>query len=269
MNVTSASLGDAAAQPGLPRPAFGALPAVRALPSGGAMPSGSTAPSRRTVDAPTRAFHWLMALCFAGAYATADGERWRLVHVTLGYSLVGLLGFRVVWGLIGPKPARWGTWWGKLQALPGLIGQMRRGQWPATGVQNLGMTLAIVGMLLTLALTTATGWISDQALTGEWMADVHEFAGNLALTLVLGHIAAVLGLSVLRRRNLALPMLTGRTPGRGPDLVKRNGGWLAALLLAAVLGFWAWQWQTASAGGGLVGTDSARQDRRSDQGDDD
>ena len=269
MNVTSASLGDAAAQPGLPRPAFGALPAVRALPSGGAMPSGSTAPSRRTVDAPTRAFHWLMALCFAGAYATADGERWRLVHVTLGYSLVGLLGFRVVWGLIGPKPARWGTWWGKLQALPGLIGQMRRGQWPATGVQNLGMTLAIVGMLLTLALTTATGWISDQAFTGEWMADGHEFAGNLALTLVLGHIAAVLGLSVLRRRNLALPMLTGRAPGRGPDLVRRNGGWLAALLLVAVLGFWAWQWQTAPAGGGLVGTDSARQDRQSDQGDDD
>ena len=101
------------------------------------------------------------------------------------------------------------------------------------------------------------------------MADVHEFAGNLALALVLGHIAAVMGLSMLRRRNPALPMLTGRTPARGPGLVKPNVGWLAALLLAAVLGFWAWQWQTAPAGGGLAGTDSARQDRRSDQGDDD
>ncbi len=248
MNVTSASLADTASpigNAGVRSPAGGALPSGAALPSGTALPSGVTAPSRRTVDAPTRAFHWLMALCFAGAYATADGERWRLVHVTLGYSLVGLLGFRVVWGLIGPKPARLRSWWGKLQALPGVIGQLKRGQWPATLVQNLGMTLAIVGVLLTLALTTATGWITYQELTGEWMEEVHEFAGNFALALVLGHIALVAGLSLLRRRNLAMPMLTGRTPGRGPDLVKRNRGWLAALMLTALLGFWAWQWQGA------------------------
>lgn len=258
MNVTSASLADSAS-PGLPQHA--------GSPSGGAVPSGTPAPSRRTVDAPTRAFHWLMALCFAGAYATADGERWRLVHVTLGYSLVGLLGFRVVWGLIGPKPARLSSWWGKLRALPGVIGQIRRGQWPATAVQNLGMTLAIVGVLLTLALTTATGWITYQEFTGEWMAEVHEFAGNLALALVLGHIVGVAGLSLLRRRNLAMPMLTGRTPGRGPDLIKRNGSWLAALIVVAVLGFWAWQWQGAPAGGGLAGTGSAQHDTQSDDDD--
>lgn len=242
MNVTSASLADtasAAGNTGKHSPSSGARP------SGGALPSGSTAPSRRTVDAPTRAFHWLMALCFAGAYATADGERWRLVHVTLGYSLVGLLGWRVVWGLIGPKPARFSSWWGKLLALPGVIGQLKRGQRPGAPVQNLGLTLAIVGVLLTVALTTATGWLTYEEFTGEWMEEVHEFAGNLLLALVLGHIALVLGLSLLRRRNLAGPMLTGRTPGRGPDLVKRNGGWLAALMVAAVLGFWAWQWQGA------------------------
>ena len=262
MNVTSASLADMAA-PGLPRGPAG--------PSGGALPSGSTAPSRRTVDAPTRAFHWLMALCFAGAYATADGERWRLVHVTLGYSLVGLLAFRIVWGLVGPKPARFSSWWGKLQVLPGVLAQLKRGQWPGAPVQHLGMTLAIVGVLLTVALTTATGWITYEAFTGEWMEAVHEFAGNLLLALVLGHIAGVAGLSLLRRRNLAAPMLTGRTPGRGPDLVKRNRGWLGVLLLVAMLGFWAWQWQTAPAGGGPGGAGTAQHDRRStphDDGDD-
>jgi hypothetical protein len=62
--------------------------------------------TRRTVDAPTRVMHWLMALSFLGAYVTADGERWRLLHVTLGYTLAGLLAFRVVWGLIGPRHAR-------------------------------------------------------------------------------------------------------------------------------------------------------------------
>lgn len=257
MNVTSASLADTATA-GLPQHPGSA--------SGGALPSGSAAPSRRTVDAPTRAFHWLMALCFAGAYATADGERWRLVHVTLGYSLVGLLGFRIVWGLIGPKPARLRSWWGRLQAAPQVIAQWRQGQWPATLAQNLGMTLAIVGVLLAVAMTTLTGWVTYEEFTGEWMEEVHEFAGNLLLALVLGHIALVAGLSLLRRRNLALPMLTGRTPGRGPDLVKRNRFWLGLLMAVALLGFWGWQWQTAPAGDGSAGTASARHERRSDPG---
>ena len=42
-------------------------------------------------DAPVRVFHWLMVLSFAGAYITAESERWRLVHVSLGYTLAGLV----------------------------------------------------------------------------------------------------------------------------------------------------------------------------------
>jgi 4-amino-4-deoxy-L-arabinose transferase-like glycosyltransferase len=86
---------------------------------------------------------------------------------------------------------------------------------------------------------------------------------------VLGHMALVLGLSLLRSRNLAATMLTGRSPGRGPDLVKRNHLWLGVLLLAAVLGFWAWQWQTAPASGGLYGEGTAQHERQSNHDDDD
>lgn len=253
MNTTSASLADTG-----PSQAPG-------------LPSGSiAAPSRRTVDAPTRAFHWLLALCFAGAYATSDGERWRLVHVTLGYTLAGLLGFRVVWGLLGPRPARFTTWWRKLRALPQALRQMSDGPWPATLLQNLAMTLAIVGVLLTVALTTLSGWITYEEFTGDWMEEVHELAGNLLLALVLGHIGLVLGLSLLRARNLVAPMLTGRTPGRGPDLVTRNRPWLAALLLAAVLAFWWQSWQDAPASGtaafsnGLSGAEQGDDDEDDD-----
>ncbi|MDP2988857.1 cytochrome b/b6 domain-containing protein, partial [Hydrogenophaga sp.] len=69
--------------------------ATRALP----------VPTRLVIDAPTRMFHWLFALSFVGAYITADGERWRLLHVTLGYTLAGLLAFRVLYGLFGPRQA--------------------------------------------------------------------------------------------------------------------------------------------------------------------
>ena len=36
-----------------------------------------------------RVFHWLLVLSFAGAFVTAESERWRLVHVTLGYTVAG------------------------------------------------------------------------------------------------------------------------------------------------------------------------------------
>ena len=57
-------------------------------------------------DAPTRVFHWLLAASFAGAFLTADSERWRDIHVLLGYTFAGLIGFRLVWGLIGTRYAR-------------------------------------------------------------------------------------------------------------------------------------------------------------------
>ena len=59
--------------------------------------------SRRVTDATTRMLHWLMALSFTGAYLTADGDRWQRVHVTLGYTLAGLLVFRVLWGWVGQE----------------------------------------------------------------------------------------------------------------------------------------------------------------------
>ena len=74
-------------------------PSVAAIPS--------VVPSRLVTDAPTRMFHWLFALSFVGAYLTADGERWRLLHVTLGYTMAGLLGFRVLYGLLGHALLAW------------------------------------------------------------------------------------------------------------------------------------------------------------------
>jgi cytochrome b len=232
------------------------------------------APSRRTVDAATRTFHALLALCFVGAYLSAESERWKLVHVTLGYSMAGLLVFRIVWGLVGPRPVRFAAWVSKLKGLPALWTQARTGALGAvvkgTQAQNLAMTLAVIGLLATVALTTASGWLTYEELTGDWVSEVHELAGNLLLALVLGHIALVLGLSVLRRRNLAGPMLTGRTPGRGPDLVQRNFTGLAMLLLVAVLAFWAWQWQTAPGGSAdLAGTGAPALSARGHDEDDD
>ena len=63
-------------------------------------------PGRLVVDAPMRMFHWLFALSFLGAYLSADSERWRLLHLTLGYTLAGLLVVRLLYGVLGPRPVR-------------------------------------------------------------------------------------------------------------------------------------------------------------------
>ena len=57
-------------------------------------------------DLPTRLFHlWLLAASFAGAFLTAESERYRDVHVLLGYTVLALLAFRLLWAFVGSRYA--------------------------------------------------------------------------------------------------------------------------------------------------------------------
>ena len=210
-------------------------------------------PSRKTVDAFTRTMHALMALCFAGAFITAESEVFRLVHVSLGYTMGGLFVARLLWGGLGPRQVRWSSLWGKLIGLPIWVKSLSRGQGVWRQGQNLFLTLTVVALLLSMAPVVLSGVVTEQGWTGEWMAEIHEFLGNFMLLAVLAHLSGVVLFSALRRRNLAKPMLTGRLEGAGPDLIRSNHVGLAVLLLATVLSFWVWQWQTSPQGQSGVG----------------
>ncbi|MDP3604844.1 MAG: cytochrome b/b6 domain-containing protein, partial [Polaromonas sp.] len=125
--------------------------------------------------------------------------------------------------------------------------------------QNLLMALAVVALLLMVVPLTLSGYATyndwGDFLGGDWLEEVHEFFGEACLFVVLAHLAFIAGLSLLRRKNQALPMLTGRIDGKGPDLVQKNRVWLAALLLLAVLAFGAWEWQQSP--NGLMSTSLA------------
>ena len=217
------------------------------------------APSRLVIDAPTRMFHWLFALSFLGAYLTAEGERWRALHVTLGYLMAGLLGFRLLYGLFGPRPAGLVPMFRKLGNTSAWIRSVVRGVRDRSlqGInwrqgQYLAMTMAVVALLVLVVPLTLSGFGAyddwGDVLGGDWLGDLHEFLANLFLTVVLGHLTLITGLSLQRRRNQALPMLTGRIEGAGPDLVKQNRAWLAGLLLGAAVAFVAWEWQQSPNG---------------------
>lgn len=229
-----------------------------ALSPAAAGPARSAAAAgRRVTDAPTRLFHWLFALSFAGAYLSAEGERWRAMHVTLGYIMAGLLVFRVLYGVFGPRQASLGLMWRKLGSAPAWLRSLPRPGAPGRidwrQGQNLAMALAVVALLALVLPLSLSGYAvydewGDLLGGGEWLEDLHEFFGNTVLIVVLAHLALIAGLSLLRRRNLAAPMLTGRLPGPGPDLVPQPRTGLAALLLLAVLAFGAWQWQQSPSG---------------------
>ena len=57
-------------------------------------------------DFPLRVFHWVLASSFAGAFLTAESERVRDLHLLCGYTFVGAIAFRLVWGFVGTRHAR-------------------------------------------------------------------------------------------------------------------------------------------------------------------
>ncbi|WP_284617730.1 cytochrome b/b6 domain-containing protein [Aquabacterium humicola] len=236
-----------------PRSAAGAATAGATL---GATASPAPARTRRVVDAPTRMAHWLFAATFTGAWLSGDSESWRALHVTLGYTMAGVLAFRVLYGLFGPPQARLSLLWRRVAALPAwgrdlLAGWSLSGprtQWSLSGPRlqksaALALGLSMAALLALAAPLALSGYATFEEWGGDWLEEVHEFFANAALALVLLHLGAIAALSALRRRNAARPMLSGTAEGPGPDLAKSDRRPLAVALLAAALAFGAWQWQ--------------------------
>ncbi len=198
--------------------------------------------TRKVIDAPTRVFHWGFALCFLGAYMTSESEKLRQLHVTLGYTLAGLLAFRIVWGLVGPRHVRLGLMWRKLSSAPDWLKSLRLARSPADinwrQGQNLLMAAAVIALLIAVIPVTLTGYASLNDWGGKWLKEIHEGVGEFYLWLVVGHLALIALLSVFRKKNQAMPMLTGKTEGVGPDLIRNDHRVIAGLLVAAIAGWW-------------------------------
>jgi cytochrome b len=188
-----------------------------------------------------------MVVCFAGAYLTSESETWRLLHVTLGYTMAGLVVFRIVWGFVGTRHARFSSFIRGPKAVVRYLRTLLSRQPEHHTGHNPAGALAIVGMLALTASIAATGWATYNDMAGEWVAELHEGVSTAMLVLVGLHLAAVVVSGWLHKENLARAMLSGRkvaTPGEGI----RSPWWIVAvLLLSAVLGFWYLQWNSAPA----------------------
>ena len=197
-------------------------------------------------DAPVRVFHWLMVLSFTGAYLTAESERWRLMHVTLGYTLGGLVAFRILWGLMGTRYARFSSFVRGPRAVMTYLRSLFTRPQHHLGHNPAG-AVAIVLLLLSSVAVVYSGWAIYNDVGGEWLAELHEGAGNFMLAVVLVHVAGVVVASRLHHENLVRAMVTGHKSGNPGDGIARAWRWLAALIVLAVAGFWWLEWQAAPA----------------------
>ncbi len=200
-------------------------------------------------DAPVRVFHWLMVVCFSGAYLTAESETWRLRHVTLGYTLGGLLAFRLVWGLVGTRYARFASSVRGPAAVLRYLKSLSTGKPEHHLGHNPAGAVAIVLLLLMGAGLVATGYASYNEIGPEALSELHELLGNGMLLVVLGHLAGVVTASLQHRENLAAAMVTGYKKGQPNQGIRRTWAWLAGVMLLAVAGFWWQQWRSAPQAG--------------------
>ena len=180
-------------------------------------------------DSPTRVFHWLLAASFAGAFLTAESERLRDVHVMLGYTMLGLVAFRLLWGLLGTRYARFSAWaFGPRSVLEYLKSLFTRSPRHYLGHNPAG-SWAIYGLLALSLAAGISGYAAYNDLGGEWVQELHEGAANALLGLVFVHVAGVLVSSLIHRENLVRAMIDGKKVGEPANGIRRRYRAVAAV----------------------------------------
>ena len=186
-------------------------------------------------DLPTRLFHWLLAGSFLGAFLTAESEYWRDIHVALGYTVVGLIGFRLLWGVVGSRYARFSSFAFAPSRVLAYLKSLLRGSPQHYVGHNPAGSWVIYGLLVLGLLTGASGYATYNELGGEWLEDLHEGAANSMLALVGVHVTGVLVSSLLHRENLVRAMIDGYKWGEPGQGIRRYG-WLVGLGLILGVG---------------------------------
>ena len=182
-------------------------------------------------DVPTRVFHWLLVLCFAGAWLTSESERLQMIHYAFGYSAVALVLFRLVWGFVGTKYARFTQFLRGPNEMAGHIKSVLSSHQHSSPGHNPVGGIVMVGLMLIILLIGLTGYWGVKEFLGDFMSEAHEAIASLALGLAILHIAAAVTMSLLQKENLIRAMVNGKKQGL-PEQAIRFPQYLIGFLLA-------------------------------------
>ncbi len=177
----------------------------------------------RVWDPLVRIFHWSLVISFFVAYFTE--EDLLDLHVYVGYLIIGLVLFRLVWGVVGSTHARFSDFVCRPSMVVAYLKDVVKFRASRYLGHNPGGGAMIIALLLMLVLTSITGLalyggeeslgplVGMMASAGEqWveaLEEMHEFFANFALLLVFLHVAGVIIASLQHHENLVCSMITG------------------------------------------------------------
>ncbi|MCP4876502.1 MAG: cytochrome b [Gammaproteobacteria bacterium] len=188
-------------------------------------------------DPLVRVFHWSLVFFFLLAMISEDD--WLNLHLQAGYAVSFLIGFRLFWGLVGTRNARFMNFVKSPKVVLSHLGGMLRFRAAHYLGHNPVAAVMVILLLSSIAMTSFSGMViiategqgplADTLFSswrGEWMEEFHEFIANFTLLLVLAHVAGVVFSSFLEGENLAKAMLTGRKKLRShwQDFKPASGG---------------------------------------------
>jgi cytochrome b len=175
-------------------------------------------------DAPVRLFHWAIVVLIAAAWVTQEFNRMEW-HVRIGYTILTLLLFRIVWGFVGSETARFSRFLGSPVAAFRHLAHLRRREPDREVGHNPAGGWMVLLMLALLCVQAGTGLFSNDLDDGgdtegplmhlvgkdrsDWFGHIHSLNFKLIEAVIVLHILAILTYAVLKRHDLVRPMLTG------------------------------------------------------------
>jgi Cytochrome b len=202
-------------------------------------------------DLPTRLFHWVLVVLVTVGLVTGNvgGVQGMEVHMLAGYAILALVGFRLVWGFVGSRHARFADFVaGPRRVLAYAREMLTVAHRPTLGHNPLG-GWSVLALLASLLVQASTGlFANDDILTegplaskvskgvSDALTAVHEINANLLYVLIGVHLCAIVFYAIVHRENLVRPMVTGWKSWVGPLPDGDGGGrFVSPALAAAVL----------------------------------
>jgi cytochrome b len=160
-------------------------------------------------DIAVRLFHWSLVAMVVSAYFIIDP---RQIHRTLGYIVIGLVVFRLVWGGVGTRHARFVNFIPGPKRLIDYLRDMLRGREDRYLGHNPAGAAMIVLLITALLSVGITGYMMgmDAYFGQSWVEQTHGLLVNVLIVLVVCHVAGVIYASWRHRENLVMSMITGK-----------------------------------------------------------
>jgi cytochrome b len=191
-------------------------------------------------DWPVRLGHWLMVGGFILAWLTSESETFRLVHAVSGATVLAVATFRLPWGFIGSRYARFVDFVRGPGAVKDYAVSLLKLEPPHHVGHNPAGGWAIMLLLGLGILTGVSGWAIYNDIGGHLLEDLHEGLATAMLTVVFIHVAGVLSGSLMHGENLVRAMVNGRKQGMPDEAIRSARPLAGALLLAWIVatGWW-------------------------------